>query len=115
MSKKLEDLVEHKIIVHYMRRTSNVVSFGTHEFAVSKPTLSFNDTSAMLECAYRGLGIVKLHEFMAAEAIAKGRLVEILGDYSAPLEPIYMYYKKEKIIQPKIRCFVDYFSEKMGI
>lgn len=56
-----------------------------------KPHFSINN-GLRLQTALDGLGIAWLPDIMVKEAIAKGELLELLGDYAMEYEPLYLYY-----------------------
>ena len=53
------------------------------------PVLRFNDGEAMVEAAALGLGLTQVPDYMVADAIASGRLVEVLKPLRPPAMPIH--------------------------
>ncbi len=104
------DLLKHAYITHSMRKPDNVLMFASGKEIFLEPILSLNDARSMRECAIQGLGIVRLHDYEVAEAIAKGELIEVLQQYKAPVYPLYLYYQQSRYLQPKIRRFIDYYA-----
>ncbi len=111
---KPSDLVNHRYITHKMRRPDNVVEFNNDIKINVVPVLKLNDGRAMIECALNGLGIVQLHEYMVAEPIANNRLVEVLRKFGRPKIPIWVYFPTGRYLQPKVRKFIDFFSQKVN-
>ncbi len=106
------DLKQHRYITHSMRQPANSLTFLQQQTIYIEPFLWLNDASAMLNCALQGLGIIKLHEYMVKEALATGKLIELLPQFNEPDLPVYLYYQPSRYLQPKIRCFIDfYFNE----
>jgi len=103
-----DDLKNHRYITHSMRKPGDVLSFAEHKVHL-EPQLWLNDAKAMLTSALQGVGIVKLHEYMVKEALAKGELIELLAEYSEPDLPVYLYYQPSRYLLPKIRCFIDFY------
>ncbi len=64
----------------------------------------------MRECAVHDMGIVNLHDYMVADAIKAGKLTEILHEYQEPQKNVYLYYQQSRYLQPKIRRFIDFFT-----
>jgi DNA-binding transcriptional LysR family regulator len=64
----------------------------------------------MSECAIQGMGIVKLHDYVVADALKDGRLIEIFSEFHEPLQPIYLYYQQSRYLLPKIRRFIDFYA-----
>lgn len=56
-----------------------------------EPHFSINN-GLLLQAALDGLGIAWLPDMVVREAVAKGDLVELLGDYAMEYEPLYLYY-----------------------
>jgi DNA-binding transcriptional LysR family regulator len=110
--KKPEDLIKHHYITHSMRVPADVLSFDNGQEIQIKPALWLNDAQAMLMCAIQDMGIVKLHDYMVTEALAKKQLVEVLSAYHKKEQPIYLYYQPSRYLQPKIRCFIDFYLER---
>ncbi|KGP62953.1 LysR family transcriptional regulator [Legionella norrlandica] len=104
------ELCKHRYITHSMRKPDNLLTFrGGNEIYV-EPTLWLNDSRAMCECAILGMGIIKLHEYIVAEALQDGRLIEILHEFQEPKLSVYLYYQAARYLQPKIRRFIDFFT-----
>lgn len=106
------DLVKHHYITHSMRKPANIITFKHSKEIHIDPILSLNDSRAMCQCAIQGLGIVKLHDYMVADAIQSKQLIEILSDYQEPKITVYLYYQSSRYLQPKIRKFIDFFVEQ---
>ncbi len=73
--------------------------------------LTANNGEALLKAAEAGLGISRIPSFMIGDAIAAGRLVEILADRPADPLGIHAVYPEGRFIQPKLRAFVDFMAE----
>lgn len=104
------DLYKHHYITHTMRTPDNVLAFNNQEIIQLQPLLGLNDSRAICDCAVKGMGIVKLHDYVVLEFIEKGELVEILPQYGDPKQPIYLYYQQTRYLQPKIRRFIDFYT-----
>jgi DNA-binding transcriptional LysR family regulator len=107
------DMLKHRYITHSMRRPDNELVFSTKEAIKVKPYLRVNDAETMLLLAQEGLGIVKLHQYMVAHLIEKGELVELLGPLIKDEIPIYVAFPQRRYTSAKVRCFVDFFVQKV--
>ncbi|HAU1605161.1 TPA: LysR family transcriptional regulator [Legionella pneumophila] len=105
------DLAKHRYITHSMRNPDNLVTFKGDEQIYVEPVLWLNDSRALCECAMLGMGIIKLHEYIVAEALQDGRLIEILPEFQEPHLSVYLYYQASRYLQPKIRRFIDFFTK----
>lgn len=108
--KKPDDLRGQSVLLHTGARSqANTFIFKGNKQVVVDSTLQINDAGALLQCAINGMGIVKLRDYMAQDALRKKQLVEILADYREPAQSIYLYYQSSKYLQSKIRCFIDFY------
>lgn len=53
------------------------------------------------------MGIAQFHEYIIRKELEEGRLVEILPNEFANEQELFIYYPKNKFVQPKIREFVN--------
>ena len=104
------DLNKHHYITHSMRTPDNLLIFKGNKEVQVTPILWLNDSRAMCDCAIEGMGIVKLHDYIVADALKFGDLVEILSGFQNPAQPVYLYYQKSRYLQPKIRRFIDFYT-----
>ena len=74
--------------------------------------LRLGDGEAMIEAAAAGLGLVQVPDYMAAEAIASGRVAEVLAKHRAPPLPINVVYPTTRMLPPRVRVFIDALSER---
>lgn len=93
-----------------MRKPDNVVTFKNNKKIYVEPILWLNDSRAMCECAIQGMGIVRLHDYIVADALGERRLVEILPEFCEGEQPVYLYYQQSRYLQPKIRRFIDFYT-----
>jgi len=68
----------------------------------------------MLNFALDGLGVVKLHHYVVKEHLKRGSLKELLTAYNHSDIPIYVTYPERRFIASKVRCFIDFITEKIG-
>jgi DNA-binding transcriptional LysR family regulator len=113
LPKRIEDLKSHRYITHSIREQDKITYKNINIYL--EPQTRLNDAQAMVQYAIKGLGIVKLHDYLVNEHIKNGELVEILAEFREPIKSIYVFYQKQNIIQPKIRCFLDFVYQKMNI
>lgn len=110
---KPSDLLKHRYITHSARRRDKVLSFKNNIEIALEPFMRINDSRIMIECALRGIGIIKLHRYIVNEHLQSGALVEVLKGYDESLQPIYLCYQPHRILPPKIRCFIDFICSKI--
>lgn len=104
------DLSKHHYITHSMRQPDNVVIFKDNKKIYVEPILWLNDSRAMRGCAIQDMGIVQLHDYIVAEALEDGSLVEILSEFGEREQSVYLYYQQSRYLQAKIRRFIDFYT-----
>ncbi|MEZ8725002.1 LysR family transcriptional regulator [Vibrio cyclitrophicus] len=78
-------------------------------------SLRADNGEALRDAAIGGLGITVTSNWCAYEQLKNGQLIKILEDYSLTSEPaIWAVYPSSRLIAPKVRAFIDYFSEYYG-
>ncbi|MEY8766852.1 MULTISPECIES: LysR family transcriptional regulator [Francisella] len=103
----LSDLVNHKYIPHSSRATALVnIRESKVKAQVPPSDLSANNMEFMKECVLNDLGIAQFHEYIVKDEIQNGKLVELLKDEFLDHQDIYIYYPKNKFVQPKVKEFV---------
>jgi DNA-binding transcriptional LysR family regulator len=82
--------------------------------SVQGPTRATVGNSLMLrDLLIAGLGIGALPSFLAAPAIARGALVEVLPEYRFAPRQVFAVYPTSRHLQPKVRAFVDFLAERL--
>lgn len=107
--KKLQDLLQHRLLKH-SGRPDDVVALQNDLNISLQNQIKLNSTSLIKICAMQSMGIGQLHEYMVREELKKGILKEILIDAFLPVTDIYVYYKKQRYVQPKVKQFIELLS-----
>ncbi|HEV2083077.1 MAG TPA: LysR family transcriptional regulator [Brevundimonas sp.] len=69
--------------------------------------LVLNDMNLIMDAAMSGLGIARVMEDQAAEALADGRLIEVLADWSPPFPGYHLYYPSRRQPTPAFALLVE--------
>lgn len=73
-----------------------------------------NDAGARLDAALQDLGIASLPEFVAAEDIRRGKLVQVLLDWDFEarpyMGPVWLLYPPNRFLPSKVRALIDYLA-----
>ncbi|MBA3816863.1 MAG: LysR family transcriptional regulator, partial [Parachlamydiaceae bacterium] len=101
-------------ISHSMRRPDNQLLFLNNEAITLVPYIRVNDAQTMVNLALEGLGIVMLHHYVVKEHLESGALQEILTSYIHSQIPIFVAYPQRRFIASKVRCFIDFITEKIS-
>lgn len=113
--KKPGDLKKHRYITHSMRKPDNELTFDDGKAVTLNPYIRANDAQAMVDFALDGLGIVKLHDYAVKDGLERGILKEVLAEYNQSPLPIYVAYPQRRFISSKVRVFIDFIIDKMGV
>jgi DNA-binding transcriptional LysR family regulator len=107
-----DELKQHQWIV-YSRLTSKVLLCKDGQsFSIPiKGSLRTNDASARLQFAIAGQGLAVLPSYDAKEAIASGKLIELMSDYSLPELELYGVFSKGATQAKATRLLLDMLRE----
>ncbi|WP_207482953.1 LysR family transcriptional regulator [Arenibaculum pallidiluteum] len=70
--------------------------------------LTFNSAALAVRCAAAGLGLARVLEGYAEEALAGGEVVEVLADWSQRIPGWFLYYPGRRHVPAALRAFVDF-------
>lgn len=74
-----------------------------------------NQAPMLRELALRGVGIIRVADFVVAEDIRSGALVQVLPSFAERAsEPIFALYQKQPDQSLRIRTFVDFLCSKFS-
>ncbi|WP_173405917.1 LysR family transcriptional regulator [Francisella philomiragia] len=109
----LHDLASYKYIPHKSRTTALVnIKKNNLNPQILPSDLSANNIEFIKECVLNGFGIAQFHEYIVKDEIQNGKLVELLRDEFLDQQDIYIYYAKNKFVQPKVKEFVNLVVSK---
>lgn len=82
----------------------------------SRASLCANSAEMLLDAALHGIGYVRAPSFICMEHIKTGKLIRLLPNYTlTPERGIYAIYPAKRHLPLKVRKFVDYLSNALGI
>ncbi len=110
--RRVEDLAAHHPIVFRMPssgrdRPWQLTVRGKPVTLQPSARVRFNDGDAMVEGACMGLGIAQLPHYMVEDAIAAGRLTELLPKLRPSPLPIHAVIPANRMVPPRVRAFLD--------
>jgi LysR family transcriptional regulator AphB len=76
--------------------------------------LTANDAALLRELAATGTGIVTLPSFVAAPAVAEGRLLPVLPRWATRRVDVHAVFPSHKSLSPALRAFVDLAVLRLG-
>ena len=68
-----------------------------------------DSSAALLKAALKGLGVIRLPEFVAAEKVKIGHLEPLNLDMPSQDYQLYIAYKERVLMSAKTRAFIDFF------
>lgn len=81
---------------------------GLREISVSG-NFTVNSGIALYESVLAGLGIARVTEFLAEQALKSGQLIRILAEYEDKNDVgIYALFPSDHYLLPKVQCFVEF-------
>jgi DNA-binding transcriptional LysR family regulator len=72
-----------------------------------------DDGEGMVQAACLGLGLTQVPDYMAADALARGALVEVLAGYRPPPLPISIIWPGNRLMPPRVRAFIDVLGPRL--
>ncbi len=119
-----DELGVHRCINHFSPRTGKIFDwvFAKNGVRIQTPLrghIALDDENSYLAAAEAGLGIAQIPAFVLKEAMERGSLELLLGDWFPEPAPLNVVYPQNRHLSSKIRVFVDWvaelFSEHDGI
>jgi LysR family transcriptional regulator for bpeEF and oprC len=72
--------------------------------------IALNDAEGRLKLAESGFGVVQTVCFLAAEGIARGRLIRLLKDWETPAPAISILYSRNRHLPARVRLVMDFMA-----
>ncbi len=119
-----DELSAHRCINHFSPRTGKIFEwvFAKNDERIQtsfRGHIALDDENSYLTAAEAGLGVAQIPAFVLKEAMERGSLELLLGDWFADPAPLNVVYPENRHLSSKIRVFVDWvaqlFSEHDGI
>ncbi len=119
-----DDLSQHRCINHFSPRTGKILDWvfakgGTRIQASLTGHVALDDENSYLAAAEAGMGIAQIPAFILKDAMERGSLEIVLGDWFPEPIALNVVYPQNRHLSSKIRVFVDWitelFSEHDGI
>jgi DNA-binding transcriptional LysR family regulator len=112
------DLAAHQCLRYEYEATGSAWRFvdragRAHDVRVDGPVRS-NNGELLVDLALAGAGITLTPDMIVAEALASGRLVQLLPDYGSQVLPIQALYPSRRHLSAKVRLFVDFLAARFA-
>jgi LysR family transcriptional regulator for bpeEF and oprC len=114
-----DELTAHRCINHFSPRTGKIFDWvfaknGARIQASLRGHVALDDENSYLAAAEAGLGIAQIPAFVLKEAMERGSLELLLGDWFPEPAPLNVVYPENRHLSSKIRVFVDWVAELFG-
>lgn len=113
-----EELLAHRCLGFNFRRRQPWWPFAradeVFELPIT-PAIEANNGDTVVQLAIDGVGIARVGRFNVADALADGRLVELLADYNpGDIEPFHALFLGGSTLPARVRVFIDFLAERLG-
>jgi LysR family transcriptional regulator, regulator for bpeEF and oprC len=111
-----DELKAHRCINHFSPRTGKIFDWvfaknGARIQATLRGYIALDDENSYLAAAEAGLGVAQIPAFVLKEALERGSLELLLGDWFPEPAPLNIVYPQNRHLSSKIRVFVDWVAE----
>lgn len=111
-----DDLLSHQAVNFFSEHSREVMDWKFYVDGVmvarrAGGSVLVDNSDVLLSCGLAGLGIIQATRNALAPHIQAGRLVEVLTDYPPVAKPVSVLYPDRRYLAPKVRVFIDWFSE----
>lgn len=112
-----EDLHAHRCLGFNFRRQQPWWPFrrdGRDIGLPITPAIEANNGDTVTQLALDGVGIARVGRFNVADAIADGRLVELLAAYNpGDIEPFHALFLGGSTLPARVRVFIDFLADRL--
>lgn len=111
-----EDLARHRCINRFSPRTGRLAEWtftkdGKRVQASLEGHVALDDENSYVAAAEAGMGVARIPAFVLKEAMERGALDLVLGDWFPEPSPLYVVYPRNRHLSNKVRVFVDWVAE----
>ncbi len=115
----LADLDQHQAVNFFSDHSREVMEW---KFIEDGSVVSLRPASSMLvdnsdillSCGLAGLGIIQATFDALAPHLSSGALEEVLTQYPSVSKPVSVMYPDRRYLSPKVRVFIDWFTDVMA-
>lgn len=109
------ELADHECVLIRDPATGRPFAWELHRGTEAVPAaargrLMVNDGRSLIASCLGGQGIAQLLDFMAADMLADGSLVQVLPDWADETFPAYLYHRAQGLPTARLRAFVDFLG-----
>jgi DNA-binding transcriptional LysR family regulator len=108
------DLKSHRLIASSGPRAAGEWRLGSRNAPPPRLRLTLNTVAAAISAAEAGVGLANFLDYQIEEAVAAGRLIEILKPDQPELLPVSLLFEASRSNLPSARAFIDAMRERAG-
>ena len=110
--RRLDELAGHDAVVFRLPTSGRIRPWqfrqrGTAVELHPPPRVVVNDTEGLVEAARQGLGLVQVPDFLVAEELARGELVELLPECRPAAMPIHIVYPSGRLLPARVKIAIE--------
>jgi LysR family transcriptional regulator for bpeEF and oprC len=114
-----DELAQHRCINHFSPRTGKLSDWVFSKGGVRVQTshsghIALQDENSYVAAAEAGLGIAQIPAFVLKEAMERGSLELVLGDWFPEPAPLHVVYPQNRHLSGKTRVFVDWVADLLA-
>ena len=112
-----DDLTSHECLGFSYTELRTRWAFEGPQGLITVPVsgkLMVDSGEALLTAALAGMGVLLQPDELVRDALAAGRLVEVLTDFPVPTRPFHVMYAPDRRMTPKLRSFIDFVVAAFG-
>jgi len=110
------DLDRHRCVNYFSAKTGKISKWDFtrdgERIEVALPgSIALNDSNAYVQAGLAGLGVIMMTDYLLAQHIAAGRMLQVLPEWSSDPLPVHVVYPQNRHLSAKVRVFVEWISE----
>ena len=114
-----DELAKHRCINHFSPRTGKVAEWifskgGSRVQASFGGHIAVDDENSYVAAAEAGLGIAQVPAFILKDAMERGTLELVLGDWFPEPSPLYVVFPQHRQLSSRIRVFADWVAQLLS-
>jgi LysR family transcriptional regulator, regulator for bpeEF and oprC len=116
-----DDLPDHLAVGYVSNRTGRELDWeyrdrdsGETRAVKMRSVVSVSSSQAYLACCLAGLGLIQAPRDSLEDALAAGRLVEVLTEWQADPLPVSVVFPHGRHVPPRVRIFIDWVAQTLS-
>ena len=106
-----QDLKQHTCLINSARQTPRRWTYQMNDKVIQikvNGEIESNDSDVLREFCLQDQGILQLPDFQTNHLVKKGKLIEILSQYSPPPQQISLLFTRNRLMGPAQRTLIDF-------